>query len=191
MPPARRNSPKGSLADTAGDRVRAILEAAESSAAAIRAEAEAHAERIRVQAEEGASILRSEARGDVQALVGSIRETVDRLQADLERLERRLGDGEHQPASPASVQPALPGARGPVGVPADEDPDFALAEDAAVEPEEPAGRRADLEGARLVALNMALDGASREDVSRHLRDHHSLPDSAELLDEVYESIGRS
>jgi hypothetical protein len=162
------------LAGTASDRVRAIIEAAESSAAEIRAEAEAEAERIRAQAEERASAVRSEVRGDVQALMGSIREAVDRLSSDLERLEERLGDPEPQPvSSPAPVTPVEP----------DEDPDIALAEDAAV------GRDEDIEGARLVALNMALDGASRDEVDRHLRDKHGVKDPAPLLDEVFSSIG--
>ena len=63
------------------------------------------------------------------------------------------------------------------------EPDIALAEDAAV------GRDEDIEGARLVALNMALDGASRADVERHLRDEHGVRDPAPLLDEVFASIG--
>ncbi len=181
MPPARRNTEKDSLAGAAGERVRAIIEAAESSAAAIRAEAEAEAERIRSQAEQRASALRSEVRGDVEALVGSIREGVDRLRTDLERLERRLRDSEGGDASPAApfVEP-------------EPEPEVALAQDAAVGREESAPvPAADLEGARLVALNMALDGASREEVDRHLRDEHGVSDSAALLDEVYESIGRS
>ena len=86
MPPARRNTPKDSLAGAAGDRVRVIIEAAEASAAEIRADAEAEAERIRSEAEERASVVRSEARSDVRALLASIRGSVDSLRADLERL---------------------------------------------------------------------------------------------------------
>ena len=185
MPPGRRNAPKDSLAGAASDRVRAIIEAAESSAAAIRAEAEAEAERIRAGAEARATALRSAVRSDVQALIGSIRDGVDRLSADLERLEQRLGESESA-AEPRSE---------PVGAPVEEDLDLALAADAAPEPDEAGGGSppgdADLEGARLVALNMALDGASREEVDRHLRDKHGVAEPGDLLDEVYESIGRS
>jgi cell division septum initiation protein DivIVA len=180
MPPARRNSSQESLAGTAGDRVRAIIEAAETSAAEIRAEAEAEAERIRARAEEGASVLRREVRGDVQALVGSIREAVDRLRADLDRLEERLGEPEPGPgANPAG------GAAGD----SEEEPDIALAEDAAVGLDEPDAGGGDVEAARLVALNMALDGASRDDVAQHLRDNYKLADPSPLLDEVFASIG--
>lgn len=195
MPPARRNPPKDSLAGAAGDRVRAIIEAAESSAAEIRAEAEAEAERIRARAEDSANALQSEIRGDVQALLGSIRGAVDRLSSDLERLQERLGEPESGPVAGSE----------PVGAPVEEDLDLALSEDAAVGPSETetaptaAGVRstggsvggADLEGARLVALNMALDGASREEVGRHLRESHGLSEPEGMLDEVYESIGRS
>jgi cell division septum initiation protein DivIVA len=184
MPQARKDDPKGSLAGAAGERVRAIIEAAETSAAAIRAEAETEAERIRVEAEERASTLRSEVRSDVTGLVASIREAVNRLQSDLERLEERLGEPD---SAPPRTKPAAPRSE-PVAAPVEEDLDLALAEDAAVGGAESGG---DVEGARLVALNMALDGASRDEISRHLRDSHGVSDSAGLLDEVYESIGRS
>ncbi len=189
MPPARRNNPKDSLAGAASERVRAIIEAAEASAAEIRAEAEADAQRTRAEAEERASTLRSEVRTDVTGLVGSIREAVNRLQSDLERLQERLGEHEAPaPAKsvPAAKAPARPSE--PVGAPEEEDLDFALAEDAAVGSDEASG---DLEGARLVALNMALDGASRDQISQHLRESHGVSDSADLLDEVYASIDRS
>jgi cell division septum initiation protein DivIVA len=175
MPPARRNTSKDSLAGTAGDRVRAILEAAESSAAEIRAEAEAEAERIRAGAEERASALRSEVRGDVQALLGSIREAVDRLAADLGRLEQRLGE-----PGPQAEEPEVAVA---------EEPDITLAEEAVVGLDEPHTGGAELEAARLVALNMALDGASRDDVAEYLRENHRVSDPGPLLDEVFASIG--
>jgi len=47
----------------------------------------------------------------------------------------------------------------------------------------------DIEGARLIALNMALNGQSREETDRYLADNFDLDDRAALLDEVYESIG--
>jgi hypothetical protein len=50
----------------------------------------------------------------------------------------------------------------------------------------PAG--ADLDGARLVALNMALNGESREQADRYLMENFQLDDRAKLLDEVYAAI---
>ncbi len=46
----------------------------------------------------------------------------------------------------------------------------------------------DLDGARLVALNMALNGDSREDTGRYLEENFAVPDRDRLLDEVYAAI---
>jgi DivIVA domain-containing protein len=46
----------------------------------------------------------------------------------------------------------------------------------------------DLDGARLVALNMALNGDSREETGRYLAEHYEIPDRDRLLDEVYAAI---
>ncbi len=47
---------------------------------------------------------------------------------------------------------------------------------------------ADVEGARLIALNMALNGQSREETDRYLADNFDLADRASLLDEVYSTL---
>jgi DivIVA domain-containing protein len=47
----------------------------------------------------------------------------------------------------------------------------------------------DVEGARLIALNMALNGQSREETDRYLAENFDLADRQSLLDEVYESVG--
>jgi DivIVA domain-containing protein len=47
---------------------------------------------------------------------------------------------------------------------------------------------ADLDGARLIALNMALNGDSREVTSRYLAEHFQLADRQRLIDEVYAAI---
>jgi DivIVA domain-containing protein len=46
----------------------------------------------------------------------------------------------------------------------------------------------DLDGARLIALNMALNGESRADAERYLAEHFKLVDRAKLIDEVYAAI---
>jgi DivIVA domain-containing protein len=53
---------------------------------------------------------------------------------------------------------------------------------------EPASGNDDLDGARLVALNMALNGDSREDTGRYLEENFEVPDRQRLLDEVYAAI---
>jgi hypothetical protein len=49
-------------------------------------------------------------------------------------------------------------------------------------------RSKDLDGARLVALNMALNGDSREKTGRYLAESFDVPDRERLLDEVYAAI---
>ncbi len=46
----------------------------------------------------------------------------------------------------------------------------------------------DIEGARLVALNMALNGTPREETDRYLAENFELDDRQQLLDEVYSSV---
>jgi hypothetical protein len=46
----------------------------------------------------------------------------------------------------------------------------------------------DLDGARLIALNMALNGEPREQADRYLAEHFDLSDREKLLDEVYAAI---
>lgn len=65
----------------------------------------------------------------------------------------------------------------------------------AVEAGEPAPAEAaaepvtgDIEGARLVALNMALNGTPRDETDRYLSENFALADRQQLLDEVYSSV---
>ncbi len=84
--------------------------------------------------------------------------------------------------SPAAAIP-LPPATTPDPAPAP--PDTAPA------PAAPPARRqgdGDVEGARLIALNMALNGQSREETDTYLRDNFDLDDRAALLDEVYATV---
>lgn len=46
----------------------------------------------------------------------------------------------------------------------------------------------DLDGARLIALNMALNGDSRADTERYLAENFKLPDRGKLVEEVYAAI---
>jgi hypothetical protein len=47
----------------------------------------------------------------------------------------------------------------------------------------------DVEGARLIALNMALNGQPREEADRYLAENFELEDRSGLLDEVYAAVG--
>jgi hypothetical protein len=77
---------------------------------------------------------------------------------------------------PPSPKPTSPTAARPAAAPAH------AAADA------PAATNGDLNGARLIALSMALNGKSREDVARYLAENFKLPDRQKLIDEVYAAI---
>ncbi len=55
------------------------------------------------------------------------------------------------------------------------------------EPQAGAGN-GDLDGARLIALNMALNGDSRAATDRYLAEHYELGDRQKLLDEVFAAV---
>jgi hypothetical protein len=48
-----------------------------------------------------------------------------------------------------------------------------------------APKNGDSAAARIVALDMALSGTSREDADQFLAENYDVPDRAALLDEVY------
>jgi hypothetical protein len=176
--------------------VRAILEAAEKSAAELRAEAAQEIDGQLERAETVAARLSERANQmeqSLQALADSIRDQLSALKADLEEL-RAVGEGvaeiragasaatEPAPAEPAPAQPP----------PAAEAPAPARAA-AATEPTAsplaaapPAG--AGNEGARVIALNMALNGSPREETARYLGENFELESPDALLDEVYARV---
>ena len=45
------------------------------------------------------------------------------------------------------------------------------------------------EGARLIALNMALNGTAREETATYLAENFDLDDPDSLLDDVYDRVG--
>ena len=144
--------------------------------------------------------------GELSTLIQSLRTGSGRINADLQLLGTNLEDvrnsvsprstfqPEGAPAQPAVVEPASE-APGEVEVEIEE---VEIEEVVAAEPEpEPAAVAAggptdgsdDTEGARLIALNMALNGTPREETDKYLSENFELNDRAALLDEVYASVG--
>ncbi|HEY2632712.1 MAG TPA: DivIVA domain-containing protein [Solirubrobacteraceae bacterium] len=81
--------------------------------------------------------------------------------------------------------------------PADVEPQLEASEPAYANEDEPlfpeeqqahAAASGDLDGARLVALNMALNGDSREETGRYIAENFEVSDTDRLLDEVYAAI---
>jgi TolA-binding protein len=164
-----------SLSESASAQVQAILEAAEASA-----------EQIKREAKEEAGRIRKSARETRQADVSSLVEMIAKVRADLDALEARLrGLEDEEPAPAAAPAEAAPVAAAP------KEPAKPKAKAAeAAKPAAPA-KAADgdeAESARLIALNMALNGEPREATDKYLADNYDLDDRAALLDEVYASV---
>ena len=143
--------------------------------------------------------------GEVNALVESLRAGAGRLAADLSAVEQNMGElydaasGRAAAAAEAEAprQYEAPPARAPEPEPSsrfESELDDALeATPVAVGAAAQAGAGAatgggDLDGARLIALNMALNGESRADTERYLAENFQLPDRLKLIDEVYSAI---
>jgi len=208
-----------SLAQSASEQVRLIVEAAEQSAAEIAREAALEARQVRQEAREHAERLRSEAGQQarqhvesVSAAARSMLERVETMQRELAELTESLRSGTTKvnadlsmlSASVQEVRAATEAeapAPGAEAVAAETAPEIAepavegrtLEEPAVQEPAAAADANggagaADEEGARLIALNMALNGTSREETDRYLAENFDLSDRAALLDEVYASV---
>jgi len=142
-------------------------------------EAEARAREIVGAAERDAGELR--ARAEAEA-----RDKVEGARRALEELTSRFGSGTAAP--PASVpEPPAPSPPPAGPPPAPEVPEPAPAPEPATQAP-PA--RDDTQAARLVAMKMALDGASREEIDAELGRSYSLADRAALVDEVLAKAGK-
>lgn len=140
--------------------------------------------------------------GEVNALVESLRAGAGRLAADLSAVEQNMGElydaasGRAAAAAEAEAprQYEAPPARAPEPEPQsrfeselDDALEAAPVTVGAAAQAGPVGG-GDLDGARLIALNMALNGESRADTERYIAENFQLPDRLKLIDEVYSAI---
>jgi DivIVA domain-containing protein len=143
---------------------------------------------------------------ELAGLVESLRTGANRLTADLSLLEGGMADlydaaghdrpGGGPPPAPRVVEsvPLAVVADQPAAVQDESEAggDEPAVEELAVvevaEPVEAGAAGGDAEGARLVALNMALDGTPREEADLYLAENFDLSDRAALLDEVYATV---
>ena len=166
-----------SLAAGTSEQVRVILEAAERSAAELREDAGRQAGEHVVRVQEAADgMLRrlDELQNELAALLGGLRASGERLVEGLAALQASVGDAQGTPEAGAEAPVASPEPE-----PEPEPP---------VEPAPP--KDEDEAGARIIALNMALGGSSREETAAYLGEHFSLSDPEALLDDVYAKVGR-
>jgi hypothetical protein len=179
-------------ASTVSSKVESIVTAAEEAARRIEREAD---ERAREQ----------DAR--VEAATNELLERIDALRAGVEQLAGGLSE------APAPVPAAKSGNGAPDAesfvVPVEIEPDPAeveiaepgpmleLVPEPSHAPEAPSAEPATgdsarstvVEDARLVALQMLLEGSSRDEVDGYLAKHFELPDRAGLLDDVVAAVG--
>ena len=153
---------------------------------------------------------------ELSALVESLRTGANRLNADLSLLSGNMGElyaaagrpeaeaaplvediaiAEEAEVAAVAAEPdpqATRVNRSPLAAEPDPQATRASHEAPADEPEAPprdtAQETGDIEGARLIALNMALNGQSREETDRYLAENFDLRDRASLLDEVYATV---
>lgn len=169
----------GDLPAAIAARVEGIVHAAEREAAAVqrdltaqRQAAEAEMQRYLAEARHRADLVAAERTQQLRELTGELVEraegTAHELEALLDALKRTVAALETEPeAEPAEAEPAP-----------------------AAEPAEPAvaGRR-DLSAARLVAIEMAVAGRTRDEVDDHLRTAFDVDDTRALLDDVFGAVG--
>jgi DivIVA domain-containing protein len=185
----------------AGAQVQAIVEAAERGAQEIRDAAQAEAREHVANVTAAADRLRErieQMERDMTQLVIDLREGADRLRGDLDGLQAGTDalstargaapvapEPEPEPAAPLPEPRAVAPAPEP---PAGPEPTVAPAP-TAPEPSAEQPKNGDSAAARIVALDMALSGTSRQDTDRYLAENYELPDRAALLDEVYAAAG--
>lgn len=192
---------------TAAARVKAVIEAAEVSAADLEKAAREDAERITAQARSDAEVQLERARAATARLVdraaeiereldelaqgvrASVAELGETVRGQVEALDAELRTLGAELAGAGRATPAAAGEQGAAQV---DEQLVAEAETlASPEPEpSPGGAPRAPEGARVLALKMALDGSSREQTAHYLRENFELPDPDALLDEVYSRAGR-
>jgi DivIVA domain-containing protein len=169
-----------SLAAGTSEQVRAILEAAERSAAE----------------------LRDDAGRQASEHVARVGEAADGMLGRFEQLETELGalldalrrSGERLTEGLAALQADVAGmSGGPVadpGEPPAPEEDFAAAAPVPAQQPDDEPDEDDEEAARIIALNMALGGSPREETAAYLQEHFTLADAGALLDDVYAKVDR-
>ena len=207
----REESVSGEL----GERVRALVAAAESMAEAVRGDADSYAQTRRHEADAEAERRLREASEQADALlaerVSRLSELSDGILERAEGIARALGDAVAQMnAELGQVRGRRPEVGGPEPEPPDtRDPapdtpeeEHPMADE--VRPLRPPGEAAPrplrsvarahvprspaetrLEDARLVALQMAVAGRTRDEVASHLRTAFEVEDPKPILDHVF------
>jgi hypothetical protein len=187
------------LVDDLTGRVRAALDDAEERAREIVANAEDKARELIANAEADAARIRERAEGEAHERLAQVREALANLEGSFGRSpssEIDPGPAEvPEPMPPVEPEPSPPTEPEPQP-PAEPEP---MPPDPEIEPPAPAApdrespqltngfsneRSHDATAARIVAMKMALDGASRDEIEAHLGENYEIDNSDVLLDDV-------
>jgi cell division septum initiation protein DivIVA len=194
------SAPEPSLADVATKKVGSIIEAAEAKAKEIEADARREADELLSTAREQARDQLERAQRSVANLIGQaddLRERIGAMAQEVVGGEKSRAETEPAPEpvpEPAPPQPEVDPS--PVTVPEPTPPREPEPEPPTIpepQPDAPApaaSNGADEQAARLVAMKMALDGSSREEIAKHLSANYELADTDGLLDAVFERAGK-
>jgi hypothetical protein len=169
------------------EKVRDLITQAEERAASIVREAEDEATRTRARAESDARKQLDEVKAAFEELQGRFGAAAPG--AEVEPGPTVVPEPEPPPVpepTPDPVPDPVPGPE-PVPEPAPEPlPEPAPPPDEGTPPTATNGalKSADAAGARLVAMNMALDGASREAIETKLAAEYELDDAGSIVDEI-------
>ena len=161
---------KQSPAAAAAEQVRAIVEAAER-------ETEAQLRRAQ-QAADGLAGRADEIERELERLAQGVRDAIRDLREDL----KALRGGDEAPPESVAGGAAVAHAEPPEEVKPLAEREPATEVQAPAEEESPASGN---EGARVIALNMALSGSTREETAAYLAENFELDDPEALLDDVY------
>ena len=189
----------GDVAEVVRDLVSRTLTQAEERAEQIIAAAESEAKSVIDRAQDEAAAIRRKAESDAEGRLSAI-------QAALAEVQSKLGVRGEVPTSPVPEPEPEP----PV-VPEPTPPDPAPSPEPVPEPEPPLipeptpppdeatppqvaakpaanGKSDDDAGARLVAMNMALEGASREQAKERIEAEYDCSDVDGLIDDIFARV---
>ncbi len=200
-----------SVAGSAGEKVTEILSVAEAKAAEIEEEARRRSEAIVADAREEARSQVERAQGAVSGLVRQ----ADELRERVGDLGRELTGSAAAPQAEVNPEPAV--VPEPTVPQPEVDPTPTIVPEPAPEPmpepspdpapepgpepmppptplppqpDVPPAANGEVAAAKLVALKMALDGSSREEIESRLASEYGLEDCGPLLDDVLARAGR-
>jgi hypothetical protein len=201
-----------SLAEQAAASVKEAIESASRRAEEIVAAAGREAEQIRVRAEADARERIERAQEAVDRLLAQadeLRAAVSALgdaAGPAQKAERPEPEVDPTPATvpepeparePEPTPPPTPEPQPPVQpepqppqVPEPSPPSGSSSTEQLIEQLKRGQAQPDEAGARLVAMNLALDGKPREEVARRLAEDYALEDASGILDDVYSRVGK-